>query len=52
MMWRWLPIGDSFVDVFNSRETDSFILQRELDSVQYWLKSNKTDHIMRGIYIF
>ena len=52
MNWRWLPIGDSFVDVFNSRDTDSFILQRELDSVQYWLKSNKTAHIMRGIYIF
>lgn len=52
MNWRWLPIGDSFVDVFKSRDTDSFILQRELDSVQYWLKSNKTAHIMRGIYIF
>jgi len=51
MNWRWLPIGDSFVDVFNSRDTDSFILQRELDSVQYWLKSNKTAHIMRGINI-
>jgi hypothetical protein len=50
MMWRWLPIGDSFVDVFNSRDSDSLILQREVDSVQYWLESNKTAHIMRGMY--
>jgi hypothetical protein len=49
MMWRWLPIGDSFVDVFNSRDSDSLILQREVDSVQHWLKSNKSAHIMRGI---
>jgi hypothetical protein len=53
MNWRWLPIGDSFVDVFNARDTDSAILQRELDSVQYWLlKSNKTAHIMRGYFIY
>jgi hypothetical protein len=47
MMWRWLPIGDSFVDVFSSRDTDSFLLQREVDSVNVWLKSDKVGHIMR-----
>jgi hypothetical protein len=47
MKWRWFPIGDSFVDVFSSRDTDSFILQREVDSVNVWLKSNKIGHVMR-----
>ena len=48
MMWRFLPIGDSFVDVFSSRDTDSHLLQREVDSVNVWLKSNTIGHIMRG----
>jgi hypothetical protein len=47
MKWRWFPIGDSFVDVFSSRDTDSFILQREIDSVNVWLSSKKLGHIMR-----
>jgi hypothetical protein len=48
MMWRWLPIGDSFVDVFSSRDLDSHLLQREVDAVNAWLKSNSVGHIMRG----
>lgn len=36
------------VDVFSSRDTDSYILQRELDSVNVWLSSDKPGHIMRG----
>ena len=53
MKWRWLPIGDSFVDVFASRDTDSFIIQREVDSVNEWLTaSNKSGHIMRGKFRF
>jgi len=51
MMWRWLPIGDSLVDIFNSRDSDSLIIQREIDSVKCWLNSNKISHIMRGIII-
>jgi hypothetical protein len=47
MMWRWLPLNDSFVDVFASRDTDSFILEREVDSVKVWLESEKLGHIMR-----
>jgi hypothetical protein len=49
MKWRWLPIGDDFVDVFSSRDTDSYILQREIDSVKVWLESDKVGHVMRGI---
>lgn len=49
MMWRFLPSGDSFVDVFMSRDSDSFFTDREVDSVREWLQSNKYGHIMRGI---
>jgi len=48
MKWRFLPIGDSFVDVFSSRDTDSYLLQREVDSVNVWLNSDEKGHIMRG----
>lgn len=48
MSWRWLPIGDSFIDYWNSRDTDSWIPQRELDSVNVWLNSNTLFHVMRG----
>ena len=49
MMWRWFPIGDTFVKIFSSRDTDSIIIQREIDSVNVWFNSNKPGHIMRGI---
>lgn len=48
MMWRFIPVGDSFIDVFMSRDTDSFIIDRELDSVKEWLNSNNIAHMMRG----
>jgi hypothetical protein len=48
MMWRWMPLLDSFVDVFASRDTDSYLSQRELDAVNEWLESSgKVGHIMR-----
>jgi hypothetical protein len=48
MTWRWLLIGDSFVDYFNSRDTDSSISQREVDAVHYWIyESEKLFHVMR-----
>jgi hypothetical protein len=34
MSWRWLPIGDNFVDYFMSRDTDAWINDREYESVQ------------------
>ncbi len=49
MKWRWFPINDPFVDIFMSRDTDSIIIQREVDSVNFWLESDKVGHIMRGI---
>jgi hypothetical protein len=53
MTWRWLPIGDSFVDVFSSRDLDSHLIQREVDAVNQWInKSNYAGHIMRGKLYF
>jgi hypothetical protein len=52
MVWRWFPLGDTFIDVFSSRDMDSYLLQREVDSVSVWLKSDKVGHIMRGEYIY
>jgi hypothetical protein len=47
MMWRWLPISDSFVDYFASRDVDSTLIQREKDSVDEWLNKRKLFHVMR-----
>ena len=47
MMWRWFPIADDFVDFFSSRDTDSTLIQREIDSVNVWLNSNTLFHVMR-----
>lgn len=47
--WKILPIGDTYVDVFMSRNVESLIFQREIDSVNVWLNSNKYGHIMRGL---
>ena len=48
MIWRFLPIGESFVDAIMSRDADSNIIQREVDSVKVWFSSPKVGHIMRG----
>ncbi|CAF1453739.1 unnamed protein product, partial [Adineta ricciae] len=46
-IWRFLPAGDTFVDVMGSRDLDSPLGQRELDAVNEWLSSNKSWHAMR-----
>ena len=48
MKWRWLPIGDPFVDVFISRDSDSWFHDREYEAVKDWLKSEYLFHVMRG----
>ena len=52
MTWRYLPLGDSFVDFMASRDIDSSLIQREIDSVNVWLNSNTLFHVMRGNTIF
>ena len=46
--WRWLTVGDAFVDIFLSRDFDSCIGEREFLAVEEWLKQNTLFHIMRG----
>jgi hypothetical protein len=52
MMWRWFPLFDDHVDIFSSRDSDSYILQREVDSVNVWLESENIGHIMRGEFSY
>lgn len=52
MTWRWLPLGDSFVDYFSSRDTDAWMTQREVDSVNVWLNENTLFHVMRGNFYY
>ena len=44
-----LPLFDDLVDVMMSRDSDSYINDRELVAVQEWMNSNKkeTFHVMR-----
>ncbi|CAF1594311.1 unnamed protein product, partial [Didymodactylos carnosus] len=46
-IWRFLPVGDTFVNVITSRDLDSPLIQRELDAVNEWFQSNKSFHVMR-----
>lgn len=48
MMWRFIPMGDSNVDIMCSRDLDSVIYPREEDAVRYWMSTCKTVHSMRG----
>jgi hypothetical protein len=52
MLWRYLPVGESFVDLVSSRDVDSLIIQREIESVNVWLESNRFAHIMRGLFFY
>jgi hypothetical protein len=45
-IWRFLPMIDSRVDAFISRDADSLISERESAAVDEWLKSNKIYHVM------
>ncbi len=48
MTWRFLPLLDPTVDRFMSRDSDSRIIDREVDAVRQWLtESNATFHVMR-----
>ncbi|CAF1471920.1 unnamed protein product, partial [Didymodactylos carnosus] len=46
-IWRFLPVGDVFVKIINSRDLDSLLTYRELAAVQQWLLTNKSFHAMR-----
>ncbi|XP_066950663.1 uncharacterized protein [Macrobrachium rosenbergii] len=46
-MWRFATVGDPLVDRYVLRDSDSPILQREVDAVNEWLQSGKCFHVMR-----
>ena len=47
MVWRFLPLLDPTVDLFMSRDADSYIFEREIAAVQEWLNSSIVFHVMR-----
>ncbi len=49
MIWRFLPLGDSSVDIFLSRDLDSVVTEREAAAVQDWLAlpENKAIQLIR-----
>ena len=48
-MWRYIAIGDLFVEAFVSRVLDMELYRREVEAVNEWLSSNLAGHIMRGL---
>ncbi|XP_047493352.1 uncharacterized protein LOC125041958 [Penaeus chinensis] len=44
--WRFSVMGDPTVDVFLSRDTDSWVLAREAKAVKAWLRSGLTYHVI------
>lgn len=47
-IWRWLAIGDDFVDIFLSRDSDFCVVERDKEAVLDWIESGNLFHIMRG----
>jgi len=47
MFWRFLPLDDSTVDAWLSRDADSRLSAREAGFVNQWLDSGKSFHIIR-----
>lgn len=47
MMWRFEAIDDPNIEIMLSRDVDTRILDREVEAVNEWLKTDKLFHIMR-----
>lgn len=47
LFWRFIPLGESDVEIVISRDSDSRISEREFSAIDQWLKSKKDFHIMR-----
>lgn len=45
-IWRFAVMGDPTVRTFLSRDTDSWVLDREVAAVREWLASNRTFHVV------
>lgn len=54
MTWRFLPVFDTFVDVFLCRDADTLITQREIEAVNEWyyfdlIKLTKVDFLFQRL---
>ena len=47
MLYRFLPLEEENIEYFISRDTDSRLSFREKESVDKWIESGKTFHIMK-----
>lgn len=47
MYWRWIPLMDNFVDYIQSRDLDSWIIEREYQVTSEWLRSRYSFHVIR-----
>ena len=47
MFWRFQPLADPTVEIFGSRDSDSFLSEREEAAVSAWLMSGEQFHVMR-----
>lgn len=47
MFWRWLPLDDTNVHFWVSRDADSRLSQREANILKEWCDSDKTLHCIR-----
>ncbi|XP_047493441.1 uncharacterized protein LOC125042024 [Penaeus chinensis] len=45
-MWRFAVMGDPTVEIFLSRDADSWVLAREAAAVSEWLQSGRSFHVM------
>lgn len=45
--WRFQVLGDPTVAMFGSRDTDSYLTEREAAAVQDWVESGEQWHVMR-----
>ena len=45
--WRFQVLADPTVEMFGSRDSDSFLSEREAAAVSAWLRSGEQFHVMR-----
>ena len=50
--WKWLPIGDSFVDYFISIDFKNVVIERIVHEINAWMKQEKSFFVVRGKKIF
>ena len=47
LLFNWQALGDPTVEMFGSRDVDSYLMPREKAAVDEWMKKQRQFHIMR-----